>query len=312
MPPGSRSGVLVVDKEAGMTSFDVVAVARRALGIRRIGHAGTLDPDAVGVLPLLVGEATKLMPYLVDQDKEYLTTIRLGITTDTLDVSGRVLTSAAVPPLRREDVERAVRPFVGRIRQVPPMYSAVHHGGRRLYELAREGVDVAREAREVLVHAITVVDLGAGTLTLSVVCGKGTYVRVLASDIGEALGCGGAVERLARLRVGPFGRAGAVPSAELVAPLRAGLLGRLRPPEAALAGWAVVRLDAREANAFLHGQHVAIHPPPAGTPVPGGLVMVMDAAGAFLGVGEVIAGGTRVQPERIVHADRSGTPVLPV
>lgn len=311
MPPGSRSGVLVVDKEAGMTSFDVVALARRALGIRRIGHAGTLDPDAVGVLPLLVGEATKLMPYLVDQDKEYLASIRLGITTDTLDVSGRVLTSAVVPALRREDVERAVRPFVGRIRQVPPMYSAVHHEGRRLYELAREGIDVAREAREVLVHAITVVGLGEGALTLSVVCGKGTYVRVLAADIGEALGCGGAIERLARLRVGPFGRAGAEPSAELVTARRADLLGRLHPPEAALAGWPAIRLGAREAGGFLHGQHVAIHPPPAGVPAPAGLVMVMDAVGAFLGVGEVIAGGTRVRPERILHADCPGTPVLP-
>jgi tRNA pseudouridine55 synthase len=176
---------------------------RQVLGERRIGHAGTLDPAAAGVLPLLVGEATKLMPYLVDQDKEYRATIRLGLTTDTHDLEGRVVSTAPVPALRIEDVDRACRRFVGRIRQTPPMYSAVHHAGRRLYELAREGVEVAREAREIVVHTMEVLALDGDRVTVRVVCGKGTYVRALAADLGADLGCGGAVERLQRVRVGP-------------------------------------------------------------------------------------------------------------
>jgi tRNA pseudouridine55 synthase len=303
----ARSGVLVLDKAAGLTSFDVVAIARRVLGIRRIGHAGTLDPDAVGVLPLLVGEATKLMPYLVDQDKAYLAAVRLGVTTDTHDLAGRVIATAAVPPLSLEDLERALRPFVGRIRQVPPMYSAVHHGGRRLHELAREGRDVPREPREVLVRSITVEHLLAEVVTLRVVCGKGTYIRVLAADLGVALGCGAAVERLVRLRVGPFGLDGALPSAELRVAARDAVLARLLPPDAALAGWAVVHLDHRRAALFLHGQAVG-----APTPVEdGGLVRVRDERGSFLGVARVIEGASRIRPERIFHADRSGTRVLP-
>src|SRR5438552_2835782 len=181
-----RSGVLVVDKGAGATSFDVVALVRRRLRVRRVGHAGTLDPGATGVLPVLIGEATKLTPYLMDQDKEYVATVRFGLTTDTLDVSGRVLSETAVFRLERYLLEEACRPFVGRIKQVPPMYSAVHHAGRRLYELAREGIEVDREPREVVVRSIVVDEVAPPRATLRVVCGKGTDVRVLAADLGAA------------------------------------------------------------------------------------------------------------------------------
>ena len=166
--PG-RSGVLAIDKGAGVTSFDVVSVVRRQLGVRRVGHGGTLDPDATGVLPVLIGEATKLMAYLVDQDKEYVATVRFGIATDTHDMSGRVLAEAPVPPLTLAALEAACRPFVGRIRQVPPMYSAVHHGGKRLYELARAGRTVDREPREVVVRSITVEELAPPRARLRVV-----------------------------------------------------------------------------------------------------------------------------------------------
>lgn len=303
------AGILVVDKSAGTTSFDVVTRARRALGERRVGHAGTLDPGATGVLPLLVGEATKLMPYLVDQDKEYVATIRLGISTDTHDLGGRVVAEASLPALTRADVERACHRFVGRIRQTPPMYSAVHHEGRRLYELAREGVEVPREAREVVVHAMDVLALDGDRVTVRIVCGKGTYVRVLAADLGADLGCGGAVERLERLRVGPFGLGDAVPAGDLLHENRPRLLARLLPVDAPLAGWPSVTLGDRDARAFVHGQHV---PVPGRTGVGLGLlVSVRDPGGRFLGVGRTRAGGTRVGPERIVHADRSGTRVLP-
>src|SRR5262245_27854764 len=164
MNPTARSGVLLVDKPAGATSFDMVALLRRRLGVSRIGHAGTLDPAAVGVLPLLIGEATKLVPYLVDEDKEYVATIRLGVTTDSQDLTGRVLATAPVPPLTRDAVVAATRPFVGHIRQVPPMFSALHHEGRRLYELAREGVEVPREPRDVVVHDIVVEAVSEATV----------------------------------------------------------------------------------------------------------------------------------------------------
>lgn len=304
----ARSGVLVVDKAAGVTSFDVVAAARRALGLRRIGHAGTLDPAATGVLPLLVGEATKLMPYLVDQDKEYVVVVRLGVTTDTHDLAGRVLTTAPVPALDGGVLETALRAFVGRIRQVPPMYSAIHHGGRRLYELARAGIEVAREAREVVVHALEVLDTGPDTATLRVTCGKGTYVRTLAADLGERLGCGAVVERLTRHRVGAFRLEDAVPSASLLPARREELLGRLLPPAAVLAGWPAVRLGESAAAAFAHGQAVGV--PGRAGPGPAS-VAVRGPDGRLLGVGELTDGGTHVRPARILHADHQGPRVRP-
>jgi tRNA pseudouridine55 synthase len=301
------SGLLVLDKTAGVTSFDAVSLVRRRLGLTRVGHAGTLDPDATGVLPILLGEATKLMPYLADRDKEYVATLRLGVTTDTGDLGGRVLATTPVPPLSRADVEAACRPFVGRIKQVPPMYSAVHHGGRRLYELAREGVEVAREPREVVVHAIDVQDVGGAAVRLRVVCGKGTYLRALAVDLGATLGCGATVARLVRTRVGPFTLEEAVSWAALSDGAAGTLWAHVQPPETALAGWPVVRLDARAASQFEHGQAVSVAPAGAAA---GALVRVHAADGPLLGVGEVIA-GQRTRPVRMLHADRPGTRVLP-
>jgi len=302
-----RSGVLVVDKAAGPTSFDVVGMVRTALHHRRVGHAGTLDPGATGVLPILLGEATKLMPYLQEMDKAYTATVRLGVRTDTQDLTGRVLGTAPVPPLGTADVEHAAAAFVGAIRQVPPMYSAVHHEGRRLYELAREGVEVARQAREVLVHEIAVEEVALPVVRLRVVCGKGTYVRTLAADLGEALGCGGAVEALRRTQVGPFGLDHAVPSAviRLVAPDE--LSGHVQPPRAALAGWPSMRLPEAAATRFLHGQAVEL-----GMARPSGarwIAVLGEADEVLLGIGEIC--GERVQPARILHADHPGPRVLP-
>jgi tRNA pseudouridine55 synthase len=303
----TAAGVLVVDKTAGVTSFDAVALVRRRLGLKRVGHAGTLDPDATGVLPMLLGEATKLMAYLADQDKEYVSTLLLGVTTDTGDASGRVLAEAPVPVLDRGQVEAACRPFLGRIKQVPPMFSAVHHGGRRLYELAREGLEVVREPREVVIHAIDVQEVATPRVRLRVVCGKGTYLRTLANDLGAALGCGAAVERLVRTRVGPFALAEAVSWDALVAEAAAALWTRVRPPEAALADWPAIRLDARATSRFEHGQAVEIAPARASA---GALVRVHAGDGRLLGVGEVVD-GNRTRPVRVLHADRPGTRVRP-
>ena len=304
----AHSGVLVVDKAAGLTSFDVVARARRALGERRIGHAGTLDPAAVGVLPLLVGEATKLMAYLIEQDKEYVAIVRLGVATDTQDLSGRIMATKPVPTLDRGQLERVLKRFVGRIRQAPPMYSAVHHEGHRLYEFARQGIEVVREAREVVVHAIDLLDMLSDQITLRVVCGKGTYLRAIAADVGADLGCGGAIEHLARVRVGPFNRVEALPSDDLDRLERSALLERLLPVDAPLAAWPVIALGDRDATAFIHGQPV---PLPRGRAQQGAFVRIQHQEGQFLGVGVAVAGGTRVRPERVVHADCPGYRVRP-
>jgi tRNA pseudouridine55 synthase len=299
--------VLVVDKPAGVTSFDVVGRVRRRLGVRRVGHAGTLDPDATGVLPVLVGEATKLMAYLADHDKEYRAVIRFGIRTDTQDMSGRVLSETPVTGLTVEIVTAAAQRFIGRIRQTPPMYSALHHDGRRLYELARQGVEVPREAREVIVHSLEVEDVTGTSATLTVVCGKGTYVRTLAADLGDVLGVGAAVERLIRLRVGPFTLTGAVSWEELDDESAAALGARMASSDAAVSAWAAAHLDVRAAAAFRHGQAVA---PPRDAPA-GGLVRVYDEQRTFMGVGQVDPDGGRLRPVRLLHADRPDTRVLP-
>jgi tRNA pseudouridine55 synthase len=286
-----------------VTSFDVVTLVRRRLGVRRAGHAGTLDPDATGVLPVLLGEATKLMPYVSDHDKEYRAVVRLGVRTDTQDLSGRILSEAPVPTLTRAAVAGAATRFVGRIRQTPPMYSALHHEGRRLYELAREGIEVPRAPRDVVVHAIEIDEVSGARVTMRVVCGKGTYVRTLAADLGDALGLGAAVEALSRRRVGPFTLDEAARWDLLQRAPVAELRARVAPPAAALAGWTEVRLDVPRAEAFRHGQAVD------GGGVPDGLVRVHDASGALIGVGAVDVG--RLRPIRILHADRPDARILP-
>ena len=300
------SGILPIDKAAGVTSHDVVALVRRHLQAAPVGHGGTLDPAAVGVLLILIGEATKLMPYVSDQQKEYVVTVRFGITTDTQDLEGRRLSEAPVPAFTRQDIERLAGRFVGRIRQVPPMYSAVHHQGRRLYELAREGREVARQAREVVVHSIVVEAVEPPVARLRVVCGKGTYVRALAADIGEALGCGAVVERLERVRVGAFQRDAAVSSADVTKIPPATLWSRVAPPESALTGWSAVSLDAAGARRFVNGQPAATDRTES-SPI---LVAVHESGGPLLGVGELTCAGT-VKPVRVLHADRPGARVLP-
>jgi tRNA pseudouridine55 synthase len=301
---GRGSGVLPVEKGAGVTSYQVVAHLRRLLRARKIGHGGTLDPDATGVLPVLIGAATKLMPYLVGFDKEYVATVRLGMVTDTQDTSGRVLATHPVPALDEDAVRAVLGRFVGRITQVPPMYSALHHGGRRLHELARAGVEVERAPREVTVHAIALEALVLPHLTLRVTCGKGTYVRTLAADLGAALGCGGTLAALVRSRAGPFRLEAAVPWTELAAARDGAVLWqRVLPLDAALAGLPAVVLDPGRERRFLNGQAVA---DPAGAD---GLVRVYGAAQRFLGVG--LCRGAAVKPERLVHADPARSRSLP-
>lgn len=297
------SGVLPVDKGPGVTSFQVVALVRRLLRAPKIGHGGTLDPDATGVLPILVGEATKLSPYLVDLEKEYVATVRLGVRTDTQDLSGAVLETRPVPALSADAVAAVLGRFVGTIHQVPPMYSALHHEGRRLHELAREGLSVERDPRPVVVRSIALEALDLPLFTMRVRCGKGTYVRTLAADIGEAIGCGGAVARLCRTRVGPYRIDAAVPWDEIrEARPGDGLRGRILPLDTALVAMPEVRLPASEAHRFLHGQTAPARAAAAG------LVRVYTEDGRLLGVGSWRDGA--VKPERLIHADPQGTGVV--
>lgn len=199
-----EDGVLIVKKEAGWTSHDVVAKVRQVLGGVKVGHAGTLDPAATGVLPVLIGRATRIAEYLVEWDKEYVAVLRLGEITDTQDATGTVLSRHSIQGVTPDAIHAAVARFRGTIEQVPPMYSAVKVGGVPLYKSARAGKTIAREARPVAIHALEIVALAERDITLRVVCSKGTYIRTLCADIGEALGVGGHMLSLERTRVGPL------------------------------------------------------------------------------------------------------------
>lgn len=202
----ASDGLAVIDKEAGWTSHDVVAKARGVFETRKVGHAGTLDPDATGVLLLGVGRATRLLRFLTPLPKRYVGELVLGAETTTLDASGEITAVHDMSGVTPEDVTRAASGFVGEIMQVPPMVSAVRVGGRRLHELAREGVEVEREARPVLVHELMVapVDAASGVYRIEVRCSSGTYIRSLAADIGSALGGGGYLRALRRVAIGSF------------------------------------------------------------------------------------------------------------
>lgn len=234
------NGILVVDKPEGPTSHDVVAKVRRALRVDKVGHTGTLDPMATGVLPLVLGRATKLARYLTGGDKSYRATIKLGITTRTLDKEGEVVLTRDVPTLDADAIEVALAALRGDILQVPPMYSAKKIDGQKLYQLARKGVDIEREAKPVSVHELSLVRHTGDELVVDVRCSAGTYVRVLAQDIGETLGCGGHLTALVRTAAGPFGLAEAYALDALLADPSL-VRGRLMPVSTALG--ALPRID---------------------------------------------------------------------
>jgi tRNA pseudouridine55 synthase len=209
-------GFLVLDKAAGLTSHACVGLVRRAYGLRRVGHGGTLDPVVTGILPIALGPATRLLPYL-DGAKTYRGRVQLGVRTLSDDLEGHVLTQAAVPTLTRADLERALVPLRGPIQQVPPQVSAVHVDGQRAYKRVRQGEQLELPARPVTVHRLVLLgwDPSNGSLELEVACSAGTYIRALARDLGEALGCGGALASLQRTAALGFGLEQAVPLARL-------------------------------------------------------------------------------------------------
>ena len=204
-------GFINIDKPRGITSFGVIEKLRDILGIKKVGHAGTLDPDATGVLVVGVGKGTRFLEFLMDLEKEYLATIKLGILTDTLDMSGKVMARKDVPELTEDKLKKVLKGFLGEIMQTPPAYSAIRVEGKRLYELAREGILVNPKPRKVKIYKLELIGLANDEFVIRVVCSRGTYVRSLARDIGEKLGTYGVVKEMRRTRIGHFRIENAIP-----------------------------------------------------------------------------------------------------
>lgn len=268
-------GLLLVDKDAGKTSHDIVAEVRHALDERHAGHTGTLDPAATGLLVVALGRALKMVPYHEGHDKEYAVTVRLGVRTDTDDAAGRVLDERDASGVSRESVEALLPRFTGTIRQRPPAYSAVKVAGERAYRLARRGENVEIPEREVTIHGLRVERWDPPLVSLVLRSSKGTYVRSLARDLGEALGCGGSVADLRRLAVGPFRVERAV---RLDRAGESELKSAILPPDAGLDAMPAVVLDAGDARRFTQGKLLD-----QGSPAP--IVRVYEGA-TFLGIGE--------------------------
>lgn len=234
-------GILNINKPLGKTSFSVVAMVKRLTGERRVGHAGTLDPAATGVLPVCLGRGTRVIEFLVDATKTYRAQVELGVATDTYDATGKVTHKGDSSGITREQLESALAPFRGQIQQTPPMYSALKHRGRPLYELARAGVSIERESRPVEIHSLEIVDWQPPVVTIEVVCGKGTYIRSLAHDLGQDLGCGASLKSLVRLRCGIFDIEDAVSVPRLEDAFRCGYWQHfVYPPDTVLLDWSAM------------------------------------------------------------------------
>ena len=298
-PRGDRiNGVLLLDKPVGVTSNRALQTVRRLLNASKAGHTGTLDPMASGLLPVMLGEATKFSADLLDADKSYRATVRLGVTTTTGDAEGEVVERRAVD-VERGAVERVLARFTGDIEQVPPMYSALKRDGRPLYELARAGIEVERVARGVRIHGLRLIEHARDTLVLDVDCSKGTYVRVLAEDIGKALGCGAHLAALRRTRVGPLAIGDAVELAALEGMEPGARRNWLRPVDELLGTLPSVALDAELTQRFRQGQRLAMDAQPRG-----GRVRGYGADSTLLGTATVNEWGV-VGPERLISNETS-------
>jgi tRNA pseudouridine55 synthase len=247
------SGILLIDKPEGVTSFEVVRRARKALGIRKVGHLGTLDPMATGLLPLCLLEATKLVPYLMPEPKVYRARVRLGVATDTQDATGTVVARCETLPAPAQ-IYRAAAAFVGEVTQVPPMYSALHCQGERAYRRARRGETVDLPPRTVTIYELTVDEVALPSFTLTVKCSQGTYVRTLAKDLGDALGCGAHLTALRRLAVGVLRVEEALTLAALAELGREELEPRIIPISRCLPGMRPVEVGPAEARQLRQGQ----------------------------------------------------------
>ena len=271
------NGIVIVDKPSGWTSQDVTARLRRVFGTRRIGHGGTLDPMATGVLPVFVGRATRGVEFFEHAEKTYEAVLRLGLTTDTEDITGAVLTRREAN-VTREELEGALRGFRGEILQIPPMYSALKVDGQKLCDLARKGKEVERRPRPITIHELTLLDFTGETARLRVRCSKGTYIRTLCKDIGETLGCGGCMESLRRIAAGEYTIAEAVP---LEALLQAENPGEyLRPVDTMFRNYPTVKLTPNQEKRCRCGNSFSVK-------LPGGIYRAYSQSGEFLMLAKV-------------------------
>lgn len=298
-------GILVLDKPAGMSSNQALQVAKRLYCAAKAGHTGSLDPLATGVLPLCFGEATKFSQFLLDADKAYESTFVLGAVTDTGDAEGQVVDTCDAGGVTEADVVAALAAFRGEIEQTPSMYSAIKHQGQPLYKLARQGVEVERKARRVVIKRLDLVDFRGGPraeLDIYLECSKGTYVRSIAEDLGRALGCGAHVAQLRRTMAGPFRLADSVSLGTLEALKANGQEAQmdalLLPADAAVEALPLVRLSESGGFYIRQGQPVQVPNAPCD-----GMVRVALESGEFLGVGEILDDG-RVAPRRLIVTAR--------
>ncbi|MBS34758.1 MAG: tRNA pseudouridine(55) synthase TruB [Thiotrichales bacterium] len=292
------NGVLLLDKPVGVGSNEALQTVKRLFDARKAGHTGSLDRLASGLLPICFGEATKMSGFLLNADKRYLATFKLGKVTRTGDAEGAVLESNPVGSYSDEDIARVLDDFSGKISQIPPMHSAVKHQGKRLYKLAHQGLVVKREPREVTIHALELTGRSADELHVDIKCSKGTYIRTLAEDVGRSLGCGASVSMLHRIASGPFDASSMISLDVMKARAEDGLETldqMLLPTDSALDDYPKVELT--EDAAFYMGQGQPVLVPHAPTE---GWVRIYRRANRFIGVGEVLDDG-RIAPRRLLR-----------
>jgi len=274
------NGIVVINKEKGFTSHDVVNVVRRIYSTRKVGHTGTLDPDATGVLPICIGKATKVADMLTFSDKCYVARVKLGLTTDTQDITGEVLTTSQVNVTSAELAD-AVQKFVGEIEQIPPMYSAIKINGKKLCDLARKGIEVERKPRQITVYSAEVSDFDGCEFTLRVHCSKGTYIRTLCHDIGAFLGCGAVMTELKRTKSSCFSIDNSYTLDELKAMDENTLLSVLSPVESVFTDYPELKLNDKLKKLFCNGVKCTVG-------FKEGTYRVYDKDGVFLAVAEVL------------------------
>ncbi|MFA5626684.1 MAG: tRNA pseudouridine(55) synthase TruB [Thiohalomonadaceae bacterium] len=295
------NGILLLDKPIGITSNAALQQVKRLFDARKAGHTGNLDPMASGLLPLCLGEATKVSTFLLDADKRYFGTCKLGVRTHTGDAEGEIIETRPVENYTEAEVIEALARFTGEIMQVPPMHSAIKHQGQPLYKLAHQGLEVERQPRPVTIHELKLLSFAGDELQIEVHCSKGTYIRTLAEDIGEVLGCGAHLKQLRRTQVGPFNESEMVTMEQLKQILleegQPGIDAQLLPIASALADWPAVNLSSNSSYYIRQGQAVQI--PQAPTQ---GWLRLFDQHGGFIGVGHVLDDG-RVAPKRLFHLD---------
>ncbi len=296
--PDTISGVLVVNKHEGVTSHRIISAIRKLFDTRKVGHTGTLDPMATGVLPILIGRAAKASDYLMAEDKRYTAEMKLGLTTDTEDITGEVLSTCDRIPTE-EEVREVCRRFVGKISQVPPMYSAIKINGRKLVDIAREGGEVERKAREVTIYGLEVEKISEDTYRLDVSCSKGTYIRTLCKDIGDALGCGAVMSALVRTQTGVFTLDQAVTIAELEEMTYEERLTLPKPVESLFTDLPVIQVNDFYAKLIKSGTE--LYQKKLKTDFEVGMLIRIRCRGEFIALGRVTEyeAGTAIKPEKL-------------